>query len=116
MSTIHITYLNGCPYCKKALETLETNNIKHIVKYISHNETEAYKTQYKFPSFPHITLKNNNTDKIIYTIGGCDDLHKLMEDFHKKTLDKSMVMKYMTKYKTSKRNILKTIKKINNIT
>lgn len=115
MSTIHITYLDGCPYCKRALETLERNNIKHVVNYISYNETDEYKTKNNFPSFPHITLKDNKTDKTIYTIGGCDDLHEFMNAFHKKPLNKSMVMKYMTKYNTSKRNILKTIKKINNI-
>ena len=66
---INIYYLKGCPYCEKALETLQKYNINHSEIESSNNKTER---QQYYPTFPQIYWNNN-------LIGGNDNLTKIID-------------------------------------
>lgn len=110
----NIIYLQNCPYSEAALHKLTTYKIEKDVEIVSSLEKEKYKTKYNFQTFPHITFKKNN--KLICTIGGNDNLTELIETVFNKSLTNDMIMQYMTKYKTSKRNILRLVENINIMT
>ena len=90
-----IYYIDGCPYCIKALQIFNELNLK-INKVLVHpTEKEQINKQNKMNTYPQIFYKNKN-------IGGCDDLIELKNA-------SNTICKYM---KNENLNILSDVCKI----
>lgn len=65
--------LTYCPYCKKAIEILQQNDISFRVMYVNSSPyVDIYKKYLKLihPTFPIIIFKNK-------LVGGCDSLMQI---------------------------------------
>lgn len=71
--------LEHCPYCNRAFQILNDNNIKHKSIIVKNTEEEKnfYKKQNKMSSFPQIFMQLDGDNYM--KIGGCDDLQEIME-------------------------------------
>ena len=63
-----IYYIEGCPYCKEALDTLNNNKIKYHSILVQPDKKTYYKKKHEMSSFPQIFI-----DK--YKIGGSTELN-----------------------------------------
>jgi glutaredoxin 3 len=74
---ISIFTLKGCPFCKKAMETLDTYNIPYKEKIIdSEEKKEMCKKQSGMRTFPQIYVTINSRNILL---GGCDNLLELIK-------------------------------------
>ena len=90
-----IYYIQGCPYCMKALQIFSELNLK-VKKILVHStEKEQTNKQNKMNTYPQIFYNNKK-------IGGCDDLIELKNASH-------TICKYM---KNDKLNVLSDVCKI----
>ena len=66
--------LKDCPYSDRALQLLETNNIKKEIQFVTHENKEKFKME-NYHTFPQIFLKKEGSIDSLF-IGGCNDLEK----------------------------------------
>lgn len=65
---LYIYYIEGCPYCKEALITLDNNKIKYNRILVESDKKEFYKKKHNMTTFPQIFI-----DK--YKLGGNNELN-----------------------------------------
>ena len=73
MLTLYV--IDGCPFCKKALALLESNQIKYNKKVVTTDKKQYYKDKNKHDSFPQLVLKSN---KEKYILGGSEAVEELV--------------------------------------
>ena len=69
---VFIFVIDGCPYCRKAINMLNNNSIPFEDIIVSAEDKPTYKTRHKMDSFPQIFIKTTEEEYI--KIGGSDDL------------------------------------------
>ena len=72
-NVLKIYVLEGCPFCKDAINELNKNNIKYKKINVYHNDKEKIKKKLNCNTFPHIMLGDKNI------IGGYDNLMTIMK-------------------------------------
>ena len=76
--------IENCPYCKKAIKTLEKNKITYVKKIVATEKKAYYKTKNKHETFPQLVLIDDNGK---HTLGGSDAVDTLVAALDaKKTL------------------------------
>jgi glutaredoxin len=82
-------YLDGCPYSKTALQTLENFNVKYKKIIVHQDNKEKYKNN-DIATFPQIYMvKRRNKDSLL--LGGYDTLKEFVDTFiGKKITDKEI--------------------------
>jgi len=80
MSKFKLYVLDGCPFCKRALDRIKSLGLDHESIIISHEQKEKYKIKHEMETFPQIFfIDNTNKNKTEYKIGGCDELETLLD-------------------------------------
>lgn len=74
---IFIFVIDGCPYCRKAINMLNNNSIPFEDIIVKEKDKPKYKKLHKMKSFPQIFIKT--TDDEYIKIGGSDDLDRTLQ-------------------------------------
>lgn len=77
--TIHINFLENCPFSINAKNLLEENNIPFSLTQIERSNMDQYKTR-EMPTFPQIFYVKNDTER---KIGGNAELQSIIEFYNK---------------------------------
>jgi glutaredoxin len=73
MHPIVIYALPNCPYCKSALELLDTHKIKYNKMIVENEKKEEYKKICSMETFPMIFIQRNDAPEKYIKIGGFSD-------------------------------------------
>lgn len=109
---LQLILLEGCPYSENAYKTVNNYNIKNESIWINDDNKEIYKE--KYPTFPQIYLKKDNSNGSLL-LGGNSDLQDFIKLFYKKKYNEKYINEFMTKNSWSKKATLRMIELINSI-
>jgi glutaredoxin len=79
MHPIVIYALPNCPYCKSALELLDTHKIKYNKMIVENEKKEEYKKICSMETFPMIFIQKREAPEKYIKIGGFSDLQKYIQ-------------------------------------
>jgi glutaredoxin len=74
----HLFVIEGCPYCKAAIDLVKKNKVQHQLTWVEHNKKDFYKKRHNMSTFPQVFYKSSKTSKTMSLIGGCSDFENLM--------------------------------------
>jgi hypothetical protein len=103
--------LEGCSYSIAANNLIQIHNIPKQITWISPSEKLKYKTE-QIDTFPQIYLNKFNT-KGNLLLGGYTDLSEFINTFKNQKLNDDSINQFMSKYKWSKKSVLRFIQLIN---
>lgn len=103
---IYAILLKDCIYSNNARILLEKYNIKHIIKIIDSENKDKYKIE-NYNTFPQIFLKKDDSFESLF-LGGYTELNDIIINSY----DNINVNKIQSKYKLSKKAVLRLIELI----
>ena len=74
---VFIFVIDGCPYCKKAINMLNNNSIPFEDIIVSDEDKPKYKKRHKMNSFPQIFIKTTSEEYV--KIGGSEELERTLQ-------------------------------------
>lgn len=83
---LKIYTIDGCGFCKRAIELLNNNNIHHSEIHVADDDKDFTKKQNGMDTFPQIFIITpevkgiNGSEEKIYRVGGYHDLEKRIDE------------------------------------
>ena len=109
---IHAVLLDDCSYSNKALELLQTNNIKSQIQRVNYKNKDKFKLN-KNDTYPQLFLKKEGFHDSLL-LGGYTNLNEFINTFKYNQYNDEIINKFQVKYNWwSKKAILRFIQLIN---
>ena len=73
---LSIYIIEGCPYCVRAMDTLNDHGVKYTIHVVKPNKKDYYKKKHRHSTFPQFILRD---DKNKFLLGGSEAVPEIIK-------------------------------------